>query len=154
MKLGAQGVAVQVPSGWEVRIGQIADRPNPHSSTLLHAANFALPEDRGDFGSGAVEVMGADHVLVVLFEYGPESVHTALFQQRGIPRRLHPDWFSPNQLQRTLAGQAGMQRFFVENGRPFCLYVVLGSYGNRGHLVGTANSFLGGITVSHLGSGK
>ena len=36
---------------------------------VLHAASFALPAERGDYGSGAVEVMGGSDVLVCLLEH-------------------------------------------------------------------------------------
>jgi hypothetical protein len=149
VRLAAHGIGVDVPSGWDVRVGRTAlDWPGSRSNALVHAGNFALPEQRGDFGSGAVEQMGSSHVLVVLMEYGPESATTALFQHHPMPRKLRPHWFSSNQLQRTLAGQSGMQRFFVEKGRPFCLYVVLGSHTGGDHLVSVANAFLGGLNVS------
>ena len=63
--------------------GTPAERPQP----IAHLANFPLPEDRGDFGSGAVDVMGSGDVLVVLFEYGPESVGQPLFSREGMPAR-------------------------------------------------------------------
>ena len=94
----------------------------------MHLANFALPEQRGDFGSGAVDVMRSGDVLVVLFEYGPESIGQALFRRRGVPRNLRPDMFSGSALQRTVPGQAGTQIFFTEADRAFCLYVVLGKH--------------------------
>jgi hypothetical protein len=150
MRLWAGGIGVDVPPGWDVRIGQTAsDRSGSRSNTLVHAGNFVLPDGRGDFGSGAVSSMGPSHALVVLFEYGPDSARAPLFAQRGLPRRLMAEWFSPNQLQRSLRGQAGMQRFFVEQGRPFSLYVVLGSYQNRGPLVQAVNRLLGPLTVLH-----
>jgi hypothetical protein len=150
MKIWAGGIGVDIPSGWDVRIGQTSsDRPGSQLNTLLHAGNFVLPDGRGDFGSGAVSSMDSTHVLAVLFEYGRDSVHTALFAANGLPRPLSPAWFSTSQLQRSLPGQAGMQRFFVEQDRPFSLYVVLGSYQNRGHLVGAVNDLLDGVTVLH-----
>jgi hypothetical protein len=115
----------------------------------VHAANFILPDGRGDFGSGAVGLMGTGHVFVVLFEYSPESAGTALFQAKGFPRLLRAEWFTPNQLQRTLPGQAGVQRFFVEHGRPFSLYAVLGSHTNRSALVPMVNDLLNRITISN-----
>ena len=57
----------------------------------------------------------------------PAAVH----EQSGIPRALSPDDFSPGVLQRAIRGQAGVQRFFHEPGRAFCLYVVLGSFARR-----------------------
>jgi hypothetical protein len=55
--------------------------------------------------------------------------------------------FHRNQLQRRLRGQAGVQRFFTLNGRPFCLYVVLGSIARSHELVTKANQLLRGLSV-------
>jgi hypothetical protein len=149
VNLSAGGVNVSVPPGWDVRIGRTAqDVAGSRSNTLMHAANFILPDGRGDFGSGAVGLMGSGHVFVVLFEYGADSARTSLFQTKGLPRVLRAEWFAPNQLQRTLPGQAGLQRFFVERGRPFSLYAVLGSYSNRSVLVPMVNDLLNRITIS------
>ncbi|MGN6608060.1 MAG: hypothetical protein ACTHMS_13740 [Jatrophihabitans sp.] len=103
-------------------VGWHGDVPNP----VLHLANFALPPGRGDFGTGAVERMGVPHVFVSLFEYDRAEAGRPLFADRGLPRPRARD-FGPNQLQRILPGQAGVQRFFTEHDRAFCLYVVLGS---------------------------
>lgn len=135
MKLSAHGIETDLPPGWEGRIalksaptgakvavGHAGETMHP----VVHLANFALPEQRGDFGSGAVDLMGADHALVVLFEYGPECVGTPLFARKGLPTRLTPGMFSASALQRTIAGQAGCQVFFSTADRAFCLYAVLG----------------------------
>ncbi len=116
---------------------------------MVHVANFALPSARGDFGSGAVEVMNSGAILLVLFEHGPESVDTPLFARRGVPV-LHPSEFHPQQMQRTLAGQSGRQIFFNETGRAFCLYVVLGSHRRRDVLVPLANEVLATIAIEPL----
>ena len=43
--------------------------------------------------------------------------------------------------------QEASQRFFTQGGRAFCLYVVLGSWVQRGSLVPLANSFLSTVQV-------
>ncbi|MCU1370057.1 MAG: hypothetical protein JWO77_1251 [Ilumatobacteraceae bacterium] len=157
MKLQSHGIETDLPAGWEGRIGlrtqpsadarapgevsaigDAGERPNP----VVHLANFALPEQRGDFGSGAVDLMGADDVLVVLFEYGPECAGTPLFKRTGIPTDLTPNMFSSSALQRTISGQAGCQIFFTENGRAFCSYTVLGRQSNALRVVPQANAAL------------
>lgn len=149
MRLAHRGLAVEVPRGWDARIFQRAGVDvDATEHPVLHAANFALPEDRGDFGSNAVERMGPAHVLVALLEFHPDSASTALFANRGLPRRLTPDLFSPSQLQRTLAGQAGTQVFFNEGGRAFCLYVVLGSHRARAGLVPLVNDLLAAVQIT------
>jgi hypothetical protein len=157
MKLQAHGIETHLPPGWEGRItlrppvtakargiGDAGEFPNP----VVHLANFPLPEDRGDFGSGAVDLMTAEHVLLVLFEYGPESVGTALFRKQGMPRRLTPAMFSGSALQRTLAGQAGCQTFFTESGRAFCLYSVLGRQAAANRVLPQANQTLAATRIS------
>jgi hypothetical protein len=166
LQLDSHGITIALPTGWEGRIsrrdlptvapatgatagramlgalGAAGERPFP----IAHLANFALPEDRGDFGSGAVELMGAGNLFVCLFEYGPESVGTALFAPQGMPRDLQPSQFNPRALQRIIPGQAGFQQFFTEGNRAFCLFVVLGALANAPTLVPSANSVLAATT--------
>lgn len=164
--VSAEGVSFGLPPGWD---GRIFLRPTPappsaasaapgaaprsaahHDETahsVSHAANFPLPVDIGDFGSAAVELMGPDHVLVVLFEYHPHSAGTPLFETQGLPTSLAPDSFSPSNLQRSLPGQAGTQVFFSTAGRAFSLYVVLGSFANRRALVPAVNSVLRSVEI-------
>ena len=152
MRLAHRGLAVELPRGWDARIYQRVDADvDATDHPVLHAANFALPENRGDYGSNAVERMGRGHILVALLEFHPDAAETALFANRGMPRRLTPDLFSPSQLQRTLAGQAGTQVFFTEGGRAFCLYVVLGSHRDRAGLVPQVNTLLSGVEITPRG---
>lgn len=138
MKIEAHGLRAELPAGWEGRItrrqaSSVGATRRGDTAVLsevtapvLHMANFALPEDRGDFGSGAVDLMGSGHLLVVLVEYGPDSVGTALFPVVSRVPRLTAKMFSSQALQRVQRGQAGAQRFFTLNGRAFCLYTVVG----------------------------
>lgn len=158
--LSAGGLTVSLPSGWE---GEIFNRAptvdgrslsGPSGDTeiarnVVHLANFALPAERGDFGSGAVELMNSGAVLVVLFEHGPESADTPLFARSGVPQ-LTPEEFHPQQMQRTLAGQSGRQIFFNEGGRAFCLYVVLGGHRRREVLVPLVNQVLASLDIEKL----
>jgi len=86
--------------------------------------------------------MRPDDVLIVLFEYGPEVVGTPPFASIGVPLPLEPQDFDRNALQRGVLGQSGLQRFFSDKGRGFCLYVVLGSHIDRVELVAKVNSVL------------
>lgn len=150
-RISGSGLSVDVPLGWEANIegdgfSQLssgATRP-----TLMHAGSFPLPADRGSFGSGATELMNTDDMLIVLFEYGDDSVGTALFAEQGMPRQLNPDDFDRNALQRALVGQSGCQRFFTENSRAFCLYVVLGSHLDRAELVPRVNEVLSTVEIA------
>ena len=105
--LAAHGIDVALPAGWDGRISvrddgtpvqafSVSATPTPtptpvatlRSRPVAHFANFGLPADRGDFGSGAVELMGDQDVFVVLFEYEPDAAATALFRSEGLPRAL------------------------------------------------------------------
>ncbi|HZC69508.1 MAG TPA: hypothetical protein VE442_02320 [Jatrophihabitans sp.] len=144
--VAAHGLRVHLPERWEARLflrdatADEAESVNP----VLHLANFALPPGRGDFGSGAVEKMGAGHAFVALLEYDSDEAGTPLFAARGVPRPVLRD-FARNALQRPLRGQLGYQRFFTEHGRAFCLYVVLGS--PAAGLVGKVHGVLDNIKV-------
>ncbi len=159
MRISSFGLAVDVPSGWEARIRRHRlARPGERSGgepfrahPVLHAADFALPEERGDFGSSAVERMQQSHAFIALVEYDPTSAGTALFSaSTTMPLQVDAEDFSPRQLQRTIRGQAGAQRFFVDGGRAFCLYVVLGSMENRHHVVPRVNGMLSAIEIVPL----
>lgn len=158
------GISTALPAGWEGRIarreapvvqtpqaaaplaaggGWPAERMHP----VVHLANFPLPPNRGDYGSGAVDRMGSAHVLVVLFEFGSESVGTALFEPTGMPRTVRPAQFSPHALQRRIHGQLGYQAFFTEAGRAFSLYVVLGGARQASHLCRSCSGVLEATTI-------
>lgn len=167
MRLSAHGITTDLPAGWEGRITrrtiptggpEIGPGPNGRRAghdgssgeipqPVVHLANFALPEQRGDYGSGAVDLMGTGHLFLTLFEFGPESVGKALFDPLGIPH-LRPDMFDARTLQRTLEGQAGSQHFFTVANRAFSLYVVLGDRRDATRLTPAANAVLSRTTVA------
>lgn len=130
-RLNGFGLAVDLPPGWEGRARKRTPEPGAVTKPILHAASFTLPLERGDYGGGAVELMGDDDVFITVFEHDPAAAHSPLFARQGRPTRLPPDDFQPNALQRVLPGQSGLQVFFTENDRAFCLYVVLGSHARR-----------------------
>jgi hypothetical protein len=157
-----RGITVQVPPGWEGEIYRRApesieydDRVPPArrrqetTRSVVHLGNFPLPEGRGDYGSGAVEIMGNRHVLVIVFEFEPDSATQPMFAASGIPGPLDPDDFDPDQMQRPLAGMAGVQRFFnVDRQRAFCLFAVIGSYDGRRQLTPLVNDVLAGMAIA------
>jgi hypothetical protein len=163
-ELSAHGIEVMLPQGWEGRVfkrpgagdvsASAADgapaSPGETTNAVVHVATIALPIGVGDFASGAVDRLGGDDVLIVLFEYDAASVTQPLFAAKGLPQSVRADEFSPNVLQRTLRGQAGIQRFFQEQGRAFCLYVVLGAMANRRKLVPAVNQVLATMTIAPL----
>ena len=144
LALAAHGISLTLPERWE---GRLYLRDDELANPILHAANFALPAARGDFGSGAVDLMAEHHVFVSLFEYGPDEADRPLFAARGFPRLTVRD-FAPNQLQRRLPGQLGCQRFFTDRGRAFCLYVVLGAHSRRMALVPRAGRLVRAVRVT------
>jgi hypothetical protein len=156
-----RGIQVRIPAGWEGEIyrrdpGTVeldegvpaSRRRQPTSRSVLHLASFPLPQGRGDYGSGAVEIMRDDDILIVLFEFEPESATQRMFAATGVPRGLRGDDFDPNQMQRPLEGMAGVQRFFnVDGQRAFCLFVVIGRYLDRVVLAARVDEALAGITI-------
>ncbi len=145
--LRAHGITATLPSGFE---GRIFIRPTIGREVPYPVANFAtfaLPADVGDFGSGAVNLMGSADIFATLFEYGPESLGKPLFARQGMPRSLSATDFRPYVLRRGLNGQSGSQWFFTEGSRPFTLYVVLGSHARRSLLVPRVNALIATLSV-------
>ncbi len=146
--LSAHGLAVGLPAGMEARIvlrrpGADGDRPHP----VLHVASFTLPERRDDFGGGVTQLMRPSDMFLVVFEYGPEAVGTALFAHQGVPR-LAVEQFGSQRLQRPLPGQLGCQLFFTEKYRPFCVYAVAGSRAHLAPIVAQANAVLDRLEIA------
>lgn len=156
--LAAHGLRIVLGDRWEGRLylrGLRHDGPHPAAyghpgesfNPVLHLANFPLPPGRGDFGTGAVEVMGAGHAFVSLLEYDRAEAGRPLFGASGVPR-LAVRHFAGNALQRKVPGQLGCQRFFTAHGRAFCLYAVLGSQRAAVSLVREINDLLGTLEVA------
>ncbi len=92
---------MELPQGWE---GQI--RPSGHSgpsaapeARVAGAAPTGAEgrwsctppasrsrRERGDYGSGAVEVMGGSDILICLLEHESAAAGDALFARDGLPR--------------------------------------------------------------------
>lgn len=165
MRLEGTGVRLELPRGWEGRVRSrspepvegsgaasavrtaAADRVGP-TPAVVTAANFALPQNLGDFGGGAVEVMRTQDLFLTLFEYGPESVGTPLFEKQGMPRVLRPADLDPWTLRTPLPGMSGAQLFFTEAGRPFCLYVAVGSHLRRFRTLPLMSQILSTVEIS------
>jgi hypothetical protein len=148
-RLTAEGLAVDVPPGWDARIFRRVAAGPETTHAVLHVANFALPP-AADYGDGAVQKMGPGHVLICLVEFHPSSTASALFVSTGLPLPLSPADVSRTTLQRAVGGQGGIQRFFSETGRAWSLYVVVGGIDNRVQLVSLANSVASSIEVDAL----
>lgn len=147
--LRAAGISVELPPGWD---GGIAEptvlEDGAVRRSVTHLASFPLPEQRGDYGSGAVQRMGWDDVLIVLLEFDPASTAQPLFRLHGLPRTLRPSDFGRDTLQQRIEGQGGCQIFFQQAGRAFCLYVVVGSYVDRTDLIPTVDDVLARVQIA------
>lgn len=171
--LRAFGITVDLPRGWDGRIYRRAPAPTSRAvgavaagaevtdlaadegtvQPVAHLANFPLPADRGDYGSGAVERMGPGHVLVCLLEFDAEAADTALFAHDGVPT-FAPSSFAPNAMQRTIQGMSGAQAFFRASGRAFCAYAVLGSHRDRVALTPRVNELMATVRIEDLGPSR
>lgn len=146
--LEMEGVRLDVPDGWEARIRrQFETGAGERTFPVLHASTVPLSGSRADYGGGVVERLGSSDVFVSLIEFGEEEAGSALFKEVDELPTLEPSMFQRNQLQRRLRGQAGVQHFFTLNGRPFCLYVVLGSIARTAELVDRANDLISALGV-------
>ena len=121
--LEAHGLRVDLPRGWSGRVFRRAA-----SGATLHAGDFQLPLDDGEFGDQSTATMPHGATFLALTEYLPGAglePGTGLFASRRIPRTLEPTGFSPRGMAHPRPGQVGRQEFFTTAGRPFCLYVVM-----------------------------
>jgi hypothetical protein len=145
VSLTAEGLSIDLPRGWDGRIRWVESDPaaalpaihlgvpvaaGGTPNAVLHVANFGLPAQRGDYGSGAVEKMSTRNVFAALVEFDAEAGATALFASAGVPRVRGAN-FGPNAMQRVMPRMCGAQWFFTVGHRAFCLYAVLGSYALR-----------------------
>jgi hypothetical protein len=141
------GLSVTPPTGWEASIYRRPPAGGERTFPIIHAATVPIPAVRGDYGGGLVELLGPDDVFVSVLEFGPDAAGSALFQSLDAVPGLTPDVYRPRQLQRTIMGQAGVQRFFTVGGRAFCLYSVIGSVANRIPLTARANQLIGSLHI-------
>jgi hypothetical protein len=155
--LSGAGISVDLPAGWggeisseqTTALGSDGTEPPPGArrSSVVHLANFVLPQHRGTFGDGAVELMTFGDVLMVLYEYDSSAAETGLFAHLGTPGPVKVGDFDRYNLQRTIPGQSGIQLFFSEAGRAFCWYIVVGSHFDRIDSLPMINHILGSLVI-------
>jgi hypothetical protein len=146
-RITAHGLSLAPPAGWDAIIYRRRPAlPGEETLPVVHSATVPLPPERGDYGSGVVEMLGPDDVFVSLLEFGAGAAGSPLFRAAGVPG-LTPDMFAPKQVQRVLRGQAGVQRFFTHRGRAFCLYAVIGSFPNRVPLCFRVNQVISSLLI-------
>lgn len=123
MKLEAHGISVELPNRWS---GRVFHRPG--SGATLHAADFQLVLEDGEFGDATTARMRPGTSFLALVEYLPGAglePGKGLFAPHRLRLPLDPTAFAVSRLAHPRRGQAGTQQFFTRAGRPFCLYVVI-----------------------------
>lgn len=143
MRLRGYGIEVDLPAGWDGRIYR-----RPRGEATLHAANFPLPPEDGEFGISATAAMPADGVFVALTEYRRKLAGKGLFAHRGLPLPLRQSDPDPRTLLLARPGQAAIQRFCTVTGRPFCLYLVVGPPPSRAALLRRTSSVLESVSIA------
>ncbi|HMC38041.1 MAG TPA: hypothetical protein VKI19_00165 [Acidimicrobiales bacterium] len=146
-RIASSGLSIAAPAGWEATIYRRPPAPGEITYPVVHAATVPMPTVRGDYGGGLVELLGPLDVFVGILEFGPAAAQSPLFRALGAVPGLTPDMFRARQLQRTIIGQAGVQRFFTVHGRAFCLYGVIGSMTQRTVLADRANQLVASFQV-------
>jgi hypothetical protein len=143
MRIRGYGIEIDLPTGWE---GMVYRRPQAYP--ILHAGDFPLPPNDGDFGLEAITTMRPDGAFVVLAEYDPAVGGRGLFWRADTPWPLRESSPRPRSMQRPRTGRAGVQRFFTANGRAFCLYLVVGTASGTSGPVRRANSVLATVKIA------
>jgi hypothetical protein len=148
MKLGALGVSVDLPSGWEGRIIVMeSEDGTPYPN--LHAGNFGLRPEGSTFGQFSIQRMDPEKALVVMVEYGPGSVGTPLFNSGRWPPTVAVGDLNPANFPGPRPpGLAANQNFVTVGGRAFCVYVVMGFAGGTAPRIDEINTVLRTIAVS------
>ena len=142
MKLSGFALAIDLPAKWEGRIFR-----HQGGEPTMHAANFALPAQDGNYGAKATSAMGHAGAFLAITEFEPELANTPLFAHTGLPRRIRPADLSPRAMMRVRTGFAGRQWFFHERNRAFCLYVVVGKEPSRIGLCSQVNDVLDSVEI-------
>ena|SRR5690242_6413013 len=145
--LNGRGVRLDLPAGWDGRIYRREPVPPEQTFTVVHAANFSLPPDCGDYGNGAVDIMSAHNILMCLLEFEPRHAGDPLFARSSQPQALPPQRFDRTTLQHGLPGQVGAQQFFSASERAWSLFVVLGHVNLLNDLVPVVNDVLGSLRI-------
>jgi len=146
MELAAHGLRIELPRGWS---GRMFKRPD--GGATLHAGDFELPLDDGEFGDHSTAVMPSGATFLALTEYRPGAglePGKGLFARRRLPRTLDPTGFSAKGMAHPRPGQVGRQEFFTASGRPFCLYVVVsGARLERRRQLGSVGALLRSLRI-------
>lgn len=152
MRITAHSLAVDTETPLDARIYRRAvEDDGAATHPIVHLCTTAMPEDRGDYGSGAVDELTGQDVFISLVEFDAADAGKGLFSTQGRPPTIDPSAFSSQALQRVQNNQSGAQFWFTEEGRPFCLYVVLGSHANRVALARKATELVQSLQIATPG---
>lgn len=147
------GIHAMLPHPWEGRIYRREDTAQgERAHPVMHLATIALPSGRGDYGTGAVELLGPTSAFMALLEFSADLAGSGLYAARGIPLPRIGD-FAPGALQKRIAGQVGCQHFFTASGRAFCLFTVLGSARGARTSLPQVHEVLRGVTIDRRADG-
>ena len=143
-RISAFGISATVPDHWEARIFR-----HEGGEPTLHAATFPLPPSDGEFGSRATQRMPAGGLFLSLTEYrtGEGIEVTGGLFGNPMPRTLAGEHFSSRSLLQARAGQRGLQRFFSDAGRAFCLYVVVADGAAQGRRLEAVSDVLSSLDI-------
>jgi hypothetical protein len=150
MILAKEGISVDLPRGWEGRAFVPALPAPALTYPVLHAATFALPHDDSSFGGGLARAMGAEGTMFSLVEFDPALAGERLFREDTLPIAVRPAELSTRALQVRRPGHSGVQRFFAESRRAFCLYAIVGSRDDRAERVRRLNGVLATLRIEPL----
>ncbi len=129
----------------------------PGGNATLHAGDFQLALNDGEFGDASTGRMPHGASFIALTEYIPGAgLHAGhgLFAPRRIALPLEPRMFAASRLAHPHRGQAGAQQFFTTRGRPFCLYVVLAGGGaQRRRQLPVLDRILRSVRIEAAGGG-
>lgn len=141
--LASLGLRVELPAGFDGQIRRSEGR------AVLHAANVALPPASADDLAGeVVERIPADGVVIALVEMGDDVLGSVLYANEGVPE-ISAAQIAPGVASGPIPeGAGGVQRFFTAAGRPFMLYLAVGSVADAENLVAEANRVLGTLRIA------
>lgn len=144
------GLSLDVPPGWEGRIFSPRLPPPAENHPVLHLADIPLPFERSSYLETAATVGGGRGGLVCsLVSFGPELADVGLYAPQGVPR-VHARDLDPRAMQVPVPDQAGVQRFFSVDGRPFSLYIVASVDRHTATRLRTVNDALATLRVGKV----
>jgi hypothetical protein len=146
VELSGYGITVDLPPGWEARIYR-----RPEGDPTLHAGNFPLPTEDGDFGSRSLAAMGSAGAFVVVTEYERALAGRGLFAPEAPAPLPAVSDLDSRALLRLRPGLYGIQRFLTIGGRAFCVYLVVGTVPSSGALLAHANGVLHTLSIVPAG---